>query len=242
MTRANVTSSSPGPHRQIFESTSPLAFLRAAQRLLGYAYLLLILAFSVGLPVLFILGLFTGATAVFIQLVLKLGIPLFALAAVLVRSLWVRIPAPVELSLGKDQAPALFETALRLARDVRAPQVHQVILDGELRRRERPLDSTPRRTRLVAEYLTVGLPLLDALTSEQFEAVPGTRARSPRSGSRPLPSVDLPASHELDAAAREPQDARTSARAYIFARSCNWYGPPLRRLHARAGALAGILR
>jgi hypothetical protein len=39
----------------------------------------------------FVLGLFTGARAVFIQLVLKLAIPLLALAAVLVRSLWVRI-------------------------------------------------------------------------------------------------------------------------------------------------------
>ena len=54
-----------------------------ALALLGYAYLLLILVLSVGLPVVFVLGLFTSATAVFIQLVLKLGIPLFALAAVL---------------------------------------------------------------------------------------------------------------------------------------------------------------
>ncbi len=91
-----------------------------ALALLGYGYLLLILAFSVGLPVLFILGLFTSATAVFIQLVLKLGIPLLALAAVLVRSLWVRIPAPVGIPLRKEQAPALFETASRLSRDVRA--------------------------------------------------------------------------------------------------------------------------
>jgi hypothetical protein len=70
-----------------------------ALALLGYGYLLLILTLSVGLPLVFVLGLFTGARAVFIQLVLKLGIPLLALAAVLVRSLWVRIPAPVGILL-----------------------------------------------------------------------------------------------------------------------------------------------
>jgi hypothetical protein len=63
--------------------------------LLGYAYLLLILVLSIDLPILFVVGLFTSARAVFIQLVLKLAIPLLALAAVIIRSLWVRIPVPV---------------------------------------------------------------------------------------------------------------------------------------------------
>jgi hypothetical protein len=49
-----------------------------ALALLGYGYLLLILALSMGLPVVFVLGLFTAGRAFFIQLVLKLGIPLLA--------------------------------------------------------------------------------------------------------------------------------------------------------------------
>jgi hypothetical protein len=51
-----------------------------ALALLGYAYLLVILALSIGLPFVFVYGLFTIVRAVFIQLVLKLAIPLLALA------------------------------------------------------------------------------------------------------------------------------------------------------------------
>jgi hypothetical protein len=62
--------------------------------LVGYAYLFLIFVLSVGLPVLFVLGLFTAGRVLFIQALLKLAVPLLALAAVIVRSLWVRIPRP----------------------------------------------------------------------------------------------------------------------------------------------------
>jgi hypothetical protein len=83
-----------------------------------------------GLPVLFVIGLFTSARAVFIQLVLKLAIPLLVLATVIVRSLWIGIPAPVGIPLREDQAPTLFETARPLSRNLRAPRVHDVTLMG----------------------------------------------------------------------------------------------------------------
>ena len=222
-------------------SLIPLALQGPRRRfgLLGYGYLLLILSFSVGLPVLFILGLFTSATAVFIQLVLKLGIPLFALAAVLVRSLWVRIPAPVGIPLRKEQAPALFETALRLSRDVRAPQVHEVILDGSF---NASVVQIPRLGVLgwSRNYLTVGLPLLDALTPEQFESV-----LAPSSATSPARTVASRRGStgfaRLDAAGREPQEARTAQLVHLR-EVLQLVWAPLRGLHARAGALAGILR
>ena len=76
--------------------------------LVGYAYLFLIFVLSVGLPVLFVLGLFTGGRVLFIQALLKLAVPLLALAAVIIRSLWVRIPRPEGISIREDQAPNLF--------------------------------------------------------------------------------------------------------------------------------------
>jgi hypothetical protein len=147
-----------------------------ALALLGYGYLLLILVLSLGLPIVFVAGLFTRARAVFIQLVLKLGIPLLVLAAVLVRSLWVRIPAPVGIPLRKEQAPLLFETARRLSRALGAPRVHHVILDGSF---NASVVQIPRLGVLgwSRNYLTVGLPLLDALTPEQIRGRAGKRAR-----------------------------------------------------------------
>ena len=141
----------------------------------------------------------------------------------LVRSLWVRIPAPVGIPLRKEQAPALFETALRLSRDVRAPQVHEVILDGSF---NASVVQIPRLGVLgwSRNYLTVGLPLMDALTPEQFEAV---------------------LAHELGHLARAhgrfrawiyrlrtswtqlAENLRKQGRRswFIFARFFEWYGP-----------------
>jgi hypothetical protein len=76
--------------------------------LVGYAYLFFIFVLSVGLPVLFVLGLFTAGRVLFIQALLKLAVPLLALVAVIVRSLWVRIPCPAGISIREDQAPNLF--------------------------------------------------------------------------------------------------------------------------------------
>jgi Zn-dependent protease with chaperone function len=89
---------------------------------------------------------------------------------VLVRSLWVRISAPVGIPLRREQAPALFETARRLSRSLRAPRVHEVVLDGSF---NASVVQIPRLGVLgwSRNYLTVGLPLLDALTPEQFVAV-----------------------------------------------------------------------
>jgi hypothetical protein len=71
-----------------------------------------------------------GGRVLFIQALLKLAVPLLALAAAIVRSLWVRIPRPEGISIREDQAPNLFETADRLSRQLRAPRPHDVILDG----------------------------------------------------------------------------------------------------------------
>ena len=75
--------------------------------LVSYAYLFLIFVLSLGLPVLVVLGLFTGGRVLFIQALLKLAVPLLALAAVIVRSLWVRIPRP------ENQAPSSRTSGLR---------------------------------------------------------------------------------------------------------------------------------
>src|SRR5439155_1953007 len=91
-------------------------------------------------------------------------------AAVIIRSLWVRIPRPEGISICEDQAPNLFETADRLSRQLRAPRPHDVILDGSF---NAGVAQIPRFGVLgwSRNYLTVGLPLLDALTPEQFKAV-----------------------------------------------------------------------
>jgi Zn-dependent protease with chaperone function len=119
---------------------------------------------------LFVLGLFTGGRILFIQALLKFAIPLLALAALIVRSLWVRIPAPEGISIREDQAPNLFEAADRLSQQLRAPRPRDVILDGRF---NAGVAQIPRFGVLgwSRNYLPSGSPLLDALTPEQFEAV-----------------------------------------------------------------------
>src|SRR5438128_12200258 len=101
-----------------------------ALALLGYACLLLILVLSIGLPILFVIGLFTGPRAVFIQLVLKLGIPLLAVAAVLrTVALGADPRACRDVALQRTSSASFRDGAPAEPRSACAPS-SDVILDG----------------------------------------------------------------------------------------------------------------
>lgn len=91
-------------------------------------------------------------------------------AAVLVASLRVRIPRPVGLGLDRSKYPAIFDTMDSLSRTLDAPRVHRILLDDEF---NAGMHEYPRLGLLGwnRNYLRVGLPLMQALTPEQFTAV-----------------------------------------------------------------------
>ena len=135
---------------------------------LGYAYVLGVLALVAALICLLIwLAFFEGR---FNFAVVKVGWVLLMLAWVVLRALWVKMPAPEGMRLGREQAPRLFALADELAAELGAPRVHVVQIDGEY---NASLAQVPRLGPFgwQRNYLTLGLPLMQALTHEQFRAV-----------------------------------------------------------------------
>ena len=135
---------------------------------LGYAYVLLVLAVVAALLYMLAWLAFLGGR--FNTLVLKVGWVLLMLAWVVLRALWVKMPAPQGIPLARAQAPKLFELADELTAKLEAPRVHVLQVDGEF---NASLAQVPRLGPFGwhRNYLTLGLPLMQALTPEQFRAV-----------------------------------------------------------------------
>ena len=136
--------------------------------LLGYVYIFAILAVIIGmlagLIILFIR--FHRAPGVF----LKIGLPLLGFAFLIVRSLWVRFSPPTGYALREQEAPDLFNEVATISSALHAPAVHRILLTDEF---NAGVMQFPRLGILGwhRNYLVIGLPLLLALTPEQFRAV-----------------------------------------------------------------------
>jgi Zn-dependent protease with chaperone function len=136
--------------------------------LLGYAYIFGILALALALIGLLVLTFarFRHGGAVLV----KLALPLGGLALVILRSLWIRFSPPSGRQLTLQDAPVLFAAVDELRAELSSPAVDRVLLTDDL---NAAVARVPRlgifgfhRT-----YLLVGLPLLQALSPEQFRAV-----------------------------------------------------------------------
>jgi Zn-dependent protease with chaperone function len=132
--------------------------------LLGYGYVLGILAGTVTLVVLVLtLGRFNAA-------ILKIEIILVVFAGLILRALWVRLPPPEGLPIERQDAEALFAEIDRLQAALRTPRVHQVLLTSDF---NASMSQVPRLGVLgwQRNYLTLGLPLMQALSPAGFRAV-----------------------------------------------------------------------
>lgn len=135
---------------------------------LGYAYLLFVLAVTLALGIGVFYLMFEGR--VFNFLAVKLALIPLMLAAVVVRALWVKIPAPEGVEIKREDAPKLFALADELTGALEAPRVHTLLVNGDY---NASLSQVPRLGVFGwhRNYLTLGLPLMQALTPEQFRAV-----------------------------------------------------------------------
>lgn len=134
---------------------------------LGYAYIFGMLA-VLG-AILAVLGL-AASTGKHLHVIGKLAIPLLLLAGVILRSLWVRLEEPEGRVLTLGEAPALFAAIEDLRRRLRGPRIHRVLLTDEY---NAAVVQTPRLGLFgwQKNHLIVGLPLMQALSPEQFRAV-----------------------------------------------------------------------
>ncbi|HEX8176889.1 MAG TPA: M48 family metalloprotease [Pyrinomonadaceae bacterium] len=130
----------------------------------GYAYIFAVVV---------ILLLLVVTVLVYVRfngLVIKLlWIPL-VLVGVAVRSLWVKFPEPDGLQLKHEDAPALFDLVKEVETAIQAPPVHLILLTDEF---NAGVVQIPRLGFFgwYKNYLLVGLPLMQALSAEEFRAV-----------------------------------------------------------------------
>ncbi|KAM3100262.1 M48 family metalloprotease [Phormidesmis sp. 146-35] len=135
---------------------------------LGYAYLILILVGLLGLVALLVsIVLFSHQVN---ALMIKLGALLLIPVWVIVRSLWVSFPPPQGISLSRQQVPQLFALVDELTTKLQAPQFHHILLDRNF---NAAVVQVPKLGVFGwhQNYLLVGLPLMQALSVEQFRAV-----------------------------------------------------------------------
>jgi Zn-dependent protease with chaperone function len=135
--------------------------------MLGYGFILLLLLGTVG-TMMGVLALLAFGTAV--ALLLKVGLLLGFFAWKIVRSLWVKFDPPQGRVLTPAEAAPLFIELQQQAKAMAAPPVHRVLLTTEF---NASIVQLPRLGVLgwPRNYLTVGLPLLQALSPEQAAAV-----------------------------------------------------------------------
>lgn len=129
-------------------------------------------------------NLVVGALALLPALLLGLcvaftapDIPAPAIAAVIgallwiaFKTVWVKLPPPTGLALHAAQAPELFRMIRALQRELNAPSLHRVLLTDDFNAAvvQRPRCGMLFRPR---NHLVIGLPLMKALTTDQFNAV-----------------------------------------------------------------------
>jgi Zn-dependent protease with chaperone function len=139
---------------------------------LGYVYIFFVL--GVILRVLISIIHFILYTNVINTVTLKLAvamiIPLFVIARVILRSLWVSFPKPQGLKIHRQDAPKLFDMVDELTTKLKAPRFHHILLTEEF---NAAVVQIPRLGLLgwQQNYLLLGLPLMQGLSSAQFSSV-----------------------------------------------------------------------
>jgi len=135
--------------------------------LLGYSYIVLVLTLLLAANGFLIYALVNDAPAF---IVAKLGFIIGALTFLVLRAMWVRIPPPTGIALNAKQAPALYALLKDIRHQLHGPKIHQVLLNEEFNA------AVMQHPRLGIfgwhkNYLLLGMPLMQALSPEQFKAV-----------------------------------------------------------------------
>ncbi|MBL9155619.1 MAG: M48 family metallopeptidase [Verrucomicrobiales bacterium] len=136
----------------------------------GFAYLILVLALALSLTIGTVVLMITAPNAGIIKLGIVLLILFGGLSWAIVRSLFVRLEAPEGIVLRPADAPALFQLIDKLRDQLRCSRFHIVLLSGDY---NASVTQIPRLGIFgwQKNYLTLGLPLMQSLRPDEFEAV-----------------------------------------------------------------------
>ena len=191
----------------------------AALAALGIGYVLLMLVATLALVVVALAGVVVSKNPA----VLKVAWLPLALAWSIARSLRVPMPPPAGEPLPPGDAPALFAEIEQVRRSLRAQRIHSVVLTKDF---NASVSQVPRLGIFgwTRNHLTLGLPLLAALTPEQFRAVLahelGHLARDHARFGNWIYRIRRVWAQLLDAMER-----RSGFTHRLFTRFFDWYGP-----------------
>lgn len=149
-----------------------------ALALLGYAYILGLIFVCIFVPILLLIALILNPEIVIRTLLplLKVwlllvpaGAIFFSFLAGAISSLTAKVPAPEGKELYQDQAPKLFEIVEKTCKELKAQKPERILVDDIF---NASVITTPRFGIFGRKvYLNLGLPLMYALSPEQFRAV-----------------------------------------------------------------------
>lgn len=134
--------------------------------LLGYAYILGAIAVLLLLVVGSLWLLIALRTFVLIKLVFIMLIPI----GLILKSMWVKFTPPEGIRVKSREAPALFQAINEVRVKTGGPPIHEVLLRDDC---NCAVTQLPRLGMFgfYKNYLMLGLPLMDALPTDQFKAV-----------------------------------------------------------------------
>lgn len=197
---------------------------------LGYAYFLFIILVALSIPTILFVAIWFYPNILLILLRLgKVGILaiIMALAAFgfiwsTLKVLWFQLPPPEGTELQRSDAPHLFEMVEEASNALKTPQPQRILLNDQF---NASIVSLPRWGGLTSEtFLNVGLPLMQALSPEQFRAVVAHEMGhlSSRHGSYAAWIYRL---RESWARFLEFESSRGKSVSFLYARFLQWYFP-----------------
>lgn len=190
---------------------------------IGYGYVLAVLLLLVGTTIGVVVFMLWTRT---VYALWKLVAALLVACGAIVRAFWVRIEPPTGRPLTREDAPRLYERVEATCAALNAPRPDVLLLDDGF---NASVANIPRLGifGLSRIYLTVGLPLMYALTPEQFDAV---LAHEFGHLSRAHPKHGLRV-HHIGMTWQQLVDTmhkRRSAALILFAHFFEWFIPRLR--------------
>lgn len=211
--------------REYANKHGPLRAHLTAMIVLGYSYVLVFLGIAVIATLLLLLAILSGNGA--LAAIKIIWLPA-ALSVLIIRALWIPAEAPVGEWVHPNRVPRLMARIDEVRAALKAPQVTQILLVPQFNASVTQLQmfgifGMPRN------FLLLGVPLMEALTPEQFDAVLAHEFAH-LSGSHPkrgLQAYRIARTWRVLLARLEEADTWASV---LFERFFKWYVPRLEAL------------
>ena len=199
--------------------------------ILGYAYFIGIMVLFLAIPIIIAASFWFFPTLlwVFIKGALKIiWLIVIGIAAFLgflgnaLRSLWTKVPEPEGIELNREIAPKIFEIVEKTSNELKAPLPDKILLNEDY---NAAVVTLPRFGMFGKKiFLIVGLPLMQAISPEQFEAVVAHEfGHISRRHSKYAAWIYR--LHETWQRFLDTQEQQEHKFAFLYSKFVNWYFP-----------------